>query len=66
MLRLIRRCPGFVSGYRDYCRELYENDVRFFRPTPPEAVDEGWFARTKDWYDRKEKGLVEDQPPCGQ
>ncbi|MBR6953871.1 MAG: GNAT family N-acetyltransferase [Clostridia bacterium] len=62
MLRLIRRCPEFVSGYRDYCRELYDHHVLWFRPTDPDRIDETWFARTKDWYDRKEQGLVEGQP----
>ena len=62
MLQMIRRCPEYVSGYRDYCRELYENDVRWFRPMPPDQVDDGWFLRTKHLYDAKEKGLIEGQP----
>ena len=62
MLELIKRCPEYVSGYRDYCRELYDNNVSYFRPTNPDSIDENWFLRTKDWYDKKEKGLIEGQP----
>ncbi len=62
MLQLIRRCPEYVSGYRDYCRELYDHNVVFFRPTNPDVIDETWFERTKAWYDRKEQGLLENQP----
>ncbi len=58
MLKLIQRCPEFVSGYREYCREMYDKGVTFFRPTPPETIDDGWFARTKPWYDKKEQGLL--------
>ena len=56
MLRLIRRCPEYVAGYRDYCRELYENNVVYFRPMDPDQVDEDWFLRTKHRYDAKETG----------
>ena len=62
MLELIGRCPEFVPGYREYCRELYDHGVVFFRPTRPESVDEGWFERTKPWYDLKEQGLPDGQP----
>ncbi len=58
MLKLIKRCPEYVQGYREYCRELYENGEPYFRPTPPDTIDETWFARTKPWYDRKEQGLL--------
>ena len=58
MLELIQRCPEFVSGYREYCREMYAKGVTYFRPTPPETIDEGWFQRTKPWYDQREQGLV--------
>ena len=58
MLELIQRCPEFVSGYREYCREMYAEGVTYFRPTPPETIDEGWFQRTKPWYDQREQGLV--------
>ena len=61
MLQLIKRCPEYVSGYREYCRELYDSGEPYFRPTPPDAIDEGWFARTKPWYDKKEQGLIEGQ-----
>ena len=62
MLKLIRRCPEFVDGYRAYCRELYGHHVVYFRPTPPESIDGTWFDRTKPWYDKKEKGLIPGQP----
>ena len=58
MLQLIQRCPEHVSGYREYCQEMYDKGVIFFRPTPPETIDEGWFDRTKPWYDQKEQGLL--------
>ena len=58
MLQLIKRCPEFVSGYKEYCREMYANGVTYFRPTPPETIDEGWFDRTRPWYDRREQGLL--------
>lgn len=60
MLKLIRRCPEYVPGYREYCREMYESGVTFFRPMPPDAIDEGWFDRTKPLYDRNEQGLLGD------
>ena len=62
MLELIKRCPEYVLGYRDYCRELYDNNISYFRPTNPDSIDDDWFLRTKDWYDKKEKGLIEGQP----
>ena len=61
MLQLIRRCPEYVSGYREYCRELYDNQIVYFRPTNPASIDVNWFFRTKPWYDKKEKGLIEGQ-----
>ena len=62
MLELIRRCPEYINGYKDYCCEMYENDITYFRPTNPKFIDENWFERTKPWYDKKEKGLIEGQP----
>ena len=64
MLQLIKRCPEYVSGYKDYCKEIYDNPtaVSYFRPTNPESIDDDWFFRTKDWYDKKENGLMEGQP----
>ena len=58
MVQLIPRCPEYVSGYREYCQEMYDKGVIFFRPTPPETIDEGWFERTKPWYDQRERGLL--------
>ncbi len=62
MLELIKRCPEYVEGYKEYCREMYDNNVIYFRPTNPDYIDDGWFSRTKPWYDRKEQGLAEGQP----
>lgn len=62
MLKLIKRCPEFAGGYKEYCRESYDNNVIYFRPTDPKLIDEGWFERTKDWYDKKENGQIEGQP----
>lgn len=61
-MQLIKRCPEYVQGYKEYCRELYDNNVVFFRPTDPDRIDDEWFFRTKEWYDKKEKGLLKDQP----
>ena len=62
MLQLIKRCPEYLLGYKAYCQELQDNNVIYFRPVNPEKIDEGWFSRTKPWYDKKEKGLIEGQP----
>lgn len=63
MLQLIKRCPEYVAGYKEFCQELYDHNIVYFRPTRPESIDEDWFARTKDWYEKKEKGLIEGQSP---
>lgn len=63
MLQLIKRCPEYVAGYKEFCQELYDHNIVYFRPTRPESIDEGWFSRTKDWYEKKEKGLIEGQSP---
>ena len=63
MLQLIKRCPEFVAGYREYCRELYENDVVYFRPTKPDSIDDDWFCRTKPLYDRKERESTNGRSP---
>lgn len=62
MLELIKRCPEYVSGYREYCREAYEHHVTYFVPTNPAQIDDGWFGRTKEWYDKKETGQTPGQP----
>ncbi len=62
MLKLIKRCPEYVLGYKEYCQEQYDNNVIYFRPTNPNSIDENWFSRTKSWYDKKEKGLIDGQP----
>ena len=61
MLQLIKRCPEYGEGYKAYCRELYDHNVVFFRPSNPECLKGDWFERSRDWYERKEKGLVEGQ-----
>ena len=62
MLKLIKRSPFFVSGYKEYCQEFYDNNILTFRPTNPERIDETWFERTFDWYAKKELGLIPDYP----
>lgn len=61
-MELIKRCEAYTDGYRAYCLEAYENNVTYFVPTNPARIDAGWFARTKDWYDKKEQGLIAGQP----
>ena len=63
MLQLIERCSEYAPGYRDYCRELYDNHIVYFRPTHPDNIDEDWFFRTKPMYEKKEMGLIEGQSP---
>ena len=29
MLKLIKRCPEYVAGYREYCQEMYDNHVTY-------------------------------------
>ncbi|MCR5610874.1 MAG: GNAT family N-acetyltransferase [Clostridiales bacterium] len=53
-IKLIPRCIEFLEGYRDYCRELYDNNIVWFRPMDPDLVDAGWFMRTKPIYDKRE------------
>ena len=62
MLKLIKRCPEYVGGYREYCQESYDNNVIYFLPTNPKLIDDEWFDRTKDWYDKKETGQIQGQP----
>lgn len=62
MLKLIKRCPEYVQGYKAYCQELYDHHVTYFRPTNPQQIDDGWFERTKSWYDRKETGSIPGLP----
>lgn len=59
MLKLIKRCPEYVSGYKAYCQELYDNNVIYFRPTDPKLIDYEWFSRTKGFYDKKETGEIQ-------
>lgn len=62
MLKLIKRDPAYINGYKEYCREFYDNNIIYFRPTDPDKIDDTWFERTADWYNRKELGLVPGQP----
>ena len=63
MLKLIKRCPEFVDGYKEYCQEAYDSHVTYFVPADdPAKIDDGWFARTKEWYEKKESGQIPDQP----
>jgi len=62
MLKLIRRNLLFLSGYKEYCQEFYDHNIIYFRPTNPVIIDDTWFERTSDWYDKKELGLIPEQP----
>ncbi len=63
MLKLIKRCPEYVAGYKEFCQESYDHNVVYFRPTRPESIDADWFERMKEWYEKKEQGLIEGQSP---
>ena len=63
MLQLIKRSQEYVSGYKDYCQELYDHQVTYFRPTNPKFIDDDWFFRTKSIYEKKEKGCFEGKSP---
>ena len=62
MLTLIRRSAEYVDGYREYCQEAYDCHVKYFVPSNPARIDENWFDRTKEWYDKKETGQMPGQP----
>ena len=62
MLELIKRCPEYVEGYKEYCQEMYDNRVIYFTPTNPNSIDDEWFERTKTLYDKKEEGMLEGYP----
>jgi len=51
-----------MKGYKEYCREFYDNNILWFRPTNPERIDDDWFEKTADWYAKKEQGLVPGYP----
>ena len=62
MIKLIPRDKAFLQGYKEYCQEFYDNNIFTFRPTNPKNIDENWFERTSEWYEKKEKGIVEGYP----
>ncbi|QSX06651.1 GNAT family N-acetyltransferase [Sedimentibacter sp. zth1] len=62
MLKLIKREESYVNGYKEYCKEFYDNKVTYFCPTNPKSIDENWYQRSKEWYDKKELGQLEGQP----
>lgn len=62
MLELIKRCPEYVSGYKEYCQEMYDSNIIYFKPTNPNNIDDEWFERTKPLYDKKEEGRLEGYP----
>jgi predicted acetyltransferase len=59
MLKLIKRHPSFMSGYKEYCQEFYDHHILTFIPTNPKKIDENWFERTAEWYAKKEQGKVD-------
>lgn len=62
MLELIERKEAYMGGYKAYCQAFYDCNILTFQPTNPAAIDDGWFQRTKEWYDKKAEGLIEHQP----
>ena len=62
MLAFLKRDPRFMQGYKEYCQEFYDNNIFWFQPTNPKRIDENWFERTFDWYDKKEQGKIPDYP----
>ena len=61
MLKLIKRSKLYVKGYKEYCQEFHDNNIKAFIPTNPINIDENWFERTAQWYADNEKGLNEKQ-----
>lgn len=55
MLKLMHRDKSFMSEYKEYCQEFYDNKVVTFVPTNPARIDDTWFERTAEWYARKER-----------
>lgn len=43
MLKLIRRDKAYMSGYKEYCQEFYDNKIITFIPTNPARIDDTWF-----------------------
>ena len=39
MLELIKRCPEYMTGYKEYCQEMYDSHVVYFKPTDPGTID---------------------------
>ena len=48
MLQLIKRCPEYAEGYKEYCQEYYDHNIVFFRPSNPRYLVGDWFMNTKD------------------
>lgn len=40
MLNLIKREESYSNGYKEYCREFYENKITYFCPTNPNVIDD--------------------------
>lgn len=59
MLEIIVRKKEFVNSYKEYCHEFYDNNILTFRPTNPSVIDDDWFERTAEWYEKKEQGLLD-------
>jgi acetyltransferase, GNAT family len=62
MLTLIKRERRFMQGYKEYCQEFHDNNILWFQPTNPKLINENWFERTFDWYDKKEQGRLSGYP----
>lgn len=62
MIKLVSRNETYLSGYKDYCQEFFDNKIETFKPMNPEKVSIKWFRETLDWYKKRELGLIDGQP----
>lgn len=61
-MELVLRNEKYFEQYREYCKEFYEHNIIYFRPTNPAKMDDDWFKRTKEWYDNRMSGNI--YPHC--
>lgn len=62
MLKLIQRQQSFVDGYKEYCKEFYDNNILSFRPSNPKNIDDEWYERTFEAYEKWNKENFLDLP----
>lgn len=64
MLKLIQRQQSFVNGYKEYCKEFYDNNILSFRPSNPKNIDDEWYERTFEAYEKMEQGKLPGFAKC--